>query len=124
MSTKQNLQIEGTSASPSVLFSTDGSLKIEGKIIPDNALPFFEILLNWISDLDARQVVFDINIEYMNTSASMQLFKLLKKLEENCLIEELLINWHYEEDDEDHYETGQLFEERLSRSKFIYCSFV
>jgi hypothetical protein len=124
MNEKQNLQIEGTNSSPTVLFSTDGKLKIEGKIIPDNAIPFFTMLLNWISDLDARVVVFDINIEYMNTSASMQLFKLLRKLEENCLIEELTIIWHYEEDDEDHYETGQLFEERLQRTKFVYCSIV
>jgi hypothetical protein len=124
MSTKQNLQIEGTNTLPTVLFSTEGKLKIEGKIIPDNALPFFEILFNWISDLDATKVEFDINIEYMNTSASMQLFKLLRTLEENCLIEELCVNWHYEEDDEDHYDTGQLFEEKLFRTKFIYCSFV
>lgn len=124
MSTKQNLQIEGTSSFPLVSFSTDGKLKMVGKIIPDNALPFFEILLNWISDLDASKVVFDINIEYMNTSASMQMFKLLRQLEENCRIEELCVNWHYEEDDEDHYETGLLFEEKLYRTKFIYCSFV
>jgi len=124
MNTKQKLQIEGTSSSPSVLFTTDGKLKMEGKIIPDNALPFFEVLLNWISDLEAKNIVFDINIEYMNTSASMQMFKLLKKLESNCLIEELVVNWHYEEDDEDHYETGQLFEEKLYRIKLNFSSFV
>ncbi len=124
MNTKQNLQIESTNSSPTVLFSTEGKLKIEGKIIPDNALPFFEILINWISDLDANKVVFDINIEYMNTSASMQMFKLLRKLEENCLIKELSVNWYYEEDDEDHFETGQLFEEKLYRTKFNYYSFV
>ena len=124
MDTKQNLEIEGTSSSPSVLFTVEGKLKMEGKIIPDNAMPFFEILINWISDLEARVVQFDVNIDYMNTSASMQMFKLLRKLEENCLIEELTVNWHYEEDDEDHYETGLLFEEKLYRTKFIYCSFV
>jgi len=124
MDTKQNLQIEGTGSSPSVMFTTEGKLKIEGKIIPDNAMPFFEVLLNWISDLDASSVVFDVNIEYMNTSASMQMFKLLRKLEENCLIEELKVNWYYEQDDEDHYETGQVFEEKLYRTKFNFCSLV
>ncbi|MGD2034266.1 MAG: DUF1987 domain-containing protein [Bacteroidales bacterium] len=124
MDIKQNLSIEGTSSSPSVLFTTDGKLEIEGKIIPDNALIFFDILFNWVSDLDVERVMFDINIEYMNTSASMQLFKLLRKLEENCLIEEIEVNWYYEEDDEDHYETGQVFEEKLRRTKFNYHSFV
>jgi hypothetical protein len=123
MDTKQNLQIEGTHSSPAVFFAPDGKLKLEGKIIPDNAIPFFEVLLNWIDDLDVKKVEFDINIEYMNTSASMQLFKLLRKLEENCLIEDLSVNWHYEEDDEDHFETGQLFEEKLYRTKFNFYSF-
>ncbi len=124
MDTKQNLNIEGTSSLPAVSFTTEGRLKIEGKIIPDNALPFFQVLYNWVADLEIRSVVFDINIEYMNTSASMQMFKLLKQLEENCMIKDLVVNWYYEEDDEDHYETGLLFEEKLSRMKFNYCSFV
>ncbi len=124
MDSKQNLSIEGTSSSPSVEFSTDGKLKMEGKIIPDNALPFFDVLQSWISDLDVSRIEFDINIEYMNTSASMQMFILLKKLEENCLIDELIVNWHYEEDDEDHLETGQVFDEKLGRIRFNYHSFV
>lgn len=124
MNIKQNLSIEGTSTSPTVLFTTEGKLIMEGKIIPDNALPFFDVLINWISDLSISSIVFDINIEYMNTSASMQMFKMLRKLEENCEIKELLVNWHYEEDDEDHYETGQIFEEKLYRTKFNYLSFV
>ncbi len=115
-----NFQMEGTSSSPLVLFTPEGKLKMEGKIISDNPLPFFEVLNEWVARLDCPGVVFDISIEYMNTSASMQLFKLLKQLEENCLIEELNVNWHYEEDDENHYETGQLFEEKLYRTKFNY----
>ena len=82
------------------------------------------MLYNWVADLEIHSVVFDINIEYMNTSASMQMFKLLKQLEENCMINDVVVNWYYEEDDEDHYETGLLFEEKLSRMKFNYCSFV
>jgi hypothetical protein len=45
-------------------------------------------------------------------------------LEENCSIHEITVNWHYEEDDEDHYDTGLMFEERLTRVKFNYLSFV
>ena len=88
--------------------------------MPDNASRFFEPLFEWVERLAAPKVVFDINMEYLNTSSSMQLFSLLRKLEENCLIEELTVNWHYEEDDEDHYDTGLFYEEKLSRTKFNY----
>jgi hypothetical protein len=120
----ENLQLEATKSSPSVFFETTGNLKIEGKAIPDNAIPFFETLSQWLDNLNTKQVVFDINLEYMNTSASMQLFGLLQKLEENCSIFDISVNWHYEEDDEDHYETGLMFEEHLNRVKFHYLSFV
>lgn len=124
MGSLENLQIEATKSSPSVIFNTSGILSIEGKAIPDNAITFFEPLFMWIDQLDSEDVVFDVNLEYMNTSASMQLFRLLRKLEENCLISNISVNWHYEEDDEDHYDTGLMFEERLHRIKFSYLSLV
>ena len=123
MGKKQNLIIESSNSSPFVSFTTEGRLKMEGKIIPDNALPFFDVLINWISDLDSSQVIFDINIEYMNTSATMQMFKLLKNMEHNCLIEKLTVNWHYEEGDDDTLETGQILEELLTRMEFKYCEY-
>ncbi len=124
MKTLDNLQLEATKSSPAIFFDASGKLKIEGKAIPDNAVIFFEPLLTWIESLNSEEVEMDINLEYMNTSASMQLFGLLRKLDENCSIFNVSVNWHYEEDDEDHYETGLMFEERLNRIKFNYYSFV
>lgn len=120
MKTLRNLTIEKTKYSPGVAFNTDGHLKIEGRVIPDNPISLFRPLFEWISHLEATRVVFDINLEYVNTSASMQLFSLLKKLEENSKIRELTVNWFFEEDDEDHYDTGLFFEEKLIRCKFNY----
>ena len=124
MRTFENLHIEATKSLPLVIFNTSGSLKIEGKAIPDNAITFFEPLLMWIENLNVANVVFDINMEYMNTTATMQLFGLLRKLEENNSINEILVTWHYEEDDEDLYDTGKMFEERLNRTKFKYLILV
>ena len=124
MRTLNNLQLEATKTSPSIVFDNSGKLKIEGKAIPDNAIILFEPLFMWIEGLNSEEVEFDINLEYMNTSASMQLFGLLRKLDENCSIFNINVNWHYEEDDEDHYETGLMFEERLNRINFNYYSFV
>jgi hypothetical protein len=124
MNQLENLHFEGSASSPEVLFKTNGKLKMAGKAIPDNAIAFFEPLFMWIENLVCEKVVLDISLEYMNTSATMQLFGLLRMLEENCSIHEITVNWHYEEDDEDHYDTGLMFEERLTRVKFNYLSFV
>lgn len=90
--------------------------------MPDNPAMAFNPLITWIENLEAEKVVFDIHLDYLNTSSSMQLFTILRLLDENCDIKEFTVNWHYEEDDEDHFETGQIFQERLQRAKFNYLS--
>ena len=122
MDTLGNLKIERTKSSPAIVFNTDGNLKIEGRAMPDNATYIFEPLFTWVELLNAKKVIFDIDLEYLNTSCSMQLFALLRKLEENQSIEELIVKWYFEEDDEDHHDTGLFFEEKLTRTKFIYLS--
>ena len=120
MNTLENLVIEGTKNMPRINFETNGRLYISGIIIPDNAVPFFETLTHWTNELCNVDVVFDVEVEYMNTSATMQLFGLLRSMEENINIRSLTVNWHYEEDDEDHFDTGQFFEEKLDKAKFKY----
>jgi hypothetical protein len=124
MKTLENIKLKATNSMPAVSFDTSGKLKIGGKIIPENAHIFFDPLFRWIESLDSEDVVFDINLDYMNTSASMLLFGLLQKLEDNSYLSDIRVNWHYEEEDEDHYETGLMFEEQLSRTKFNYLSFI
>lgn len=116
----ENLHLDSTTTFPEVDFNTNGSLLIKGRLISDNAVRDFEPLFVWIDKLETSKIIFEIDLEYLNTSASMQLFMLLRKLEENCLIKELIVNWYYEEDDEDHYDTGLFYEEKLYRTKFNY----
>ena len=123
METIERLEIKKTSSTPEVIFETDGNLKLSGRIITDNAILLFQPMMDWIEKLECEKVLFDINLEYLNTSASMQLYLLLKSLQSNCVIKELEVIWHYEEDDEDHLETGQVYEEKLKRLKFRYLKY-
>jgi hypothetical protein len=116
----ENLIIKGNQTSPTVTFSIDGKLKIQGRIITDNPVTSFKPLFDWITALKCKKVQFDIEIDYMNTSASMQLFSILELLESKKEIETLKVNWYYEEDDEDHLETGHIFEQKLDRTEFTY----
>ena len=120
MNVRENLSIEASKQMPEVVFETNGNLRIAGRAVPDNAVPFFQVLSEWIEGLECEEVFFDINLDYMNTSASMQLFSLLRQLEQKQEIKKLVVYWHYEEDDEDHYDTGLCFEEKLERINFCY----
>jgi len=44
----------------------------------------------------------------------------MKHLDANNKIESLLINWHYESDDEDSHEIAEIYEGCLVRAKFLY----
>jgi len=61
-----------------------------------------------------------IKLEYMNSSSSNQLLMILRNLDENCNINKLIINWFYEEDDDDALESGQIYEELLQKALFKY----
>jgi hypothetical protein len=123
MEMMERLEIKKTSSTPEAIFEVDGNLKLNGRIITDNADLLFQPMMDWINKLECEKVIFDINLEYLNTSASMQLYLMLKSLSLNCSVKELDVIWHYEEDDEDHLETGQVYEEKLRRIKFRYLKY-
>lgn len=112
--------IQGTRSTPEVDFNVNGNLTMKGRILTENILLFFNPLIDWVSNLECESVNFEIQLEYINTGAAMQLFSILRKLEENSKIKNLTVKWYYEEDDEDHLETGEMFEDKLNRTKFVY----
>jgi hypothetical protein len=118
----EKLEIKGSPTTPDVIFEVDGNMLIKGRIIPENAFQLFKPLIDWAREATCEKVRFIIDLEYLNTGATNQLFTLLKTLDENESVIDLSIVWHYDEDDEDHLETGQFYEDKLSRAKFLYAS--
>lgn len=121
---QEDLIISSSKLLPTVVFQTSGSLKIEGKLIPDHVADFFRPVKEWLTNLICKDVIFDINIEYMSNNASVQLLKLLKILNENIYIDNITVNWFYEVEDEEHYETGLIFKEELKKIRFNFYSYV
>ena len=115
-----NLIIEPTSSTPAVQFRVDGRLLIEGRSLPENVMKFYTPLIEWASELTSQAVKLDINLEYLNSASSKKLLELLKVFDANSHIDNLIINWHYEMDDEDCLESGQIFEELLIKAQFRY----
>ncbi len=109
------LAIQGTAKTPTVRFDgKEGVIEIKGRSIPENSIEFYKPLVEWLetyttSPLDLTQV--NVQLEYFNTSSSKCILDVFKKLEAiHKGGKEVIINWYYEEDDEDMLEAGEDYE--------------
>lgn len=108
----ETIKIEGTSKTPTVSFdASKGTCLIKGRSIPENSIEFYKPLIEWLEEYSKTPhslTDIDIELEYFNTSSSKCILDLFKKLEgiyQNG--NEVVINWYYEEDDEDMLEAGE-----------------
>jgi hypothetical protein len=62
----------------------------------------------------------DVNLEYVNSRSSKKLFQLFKAMDVNPDIKDLIIDWHYDEGDEDAYLKGQIYQDALTKAKFRF----
>ncbi|MEQ8624087.1 MAG: DUF1987 domain-containing protein [Vicingaceae bacterium] len=108
----ENLVIEGTPKTPTIKFQPqDGKLLIQGRSIPENSIEFYKPLVDSLeayAGTPKETTSVDIVLEYFNTSSSKCILDVFKKLEKiNAEKSGVIINWHYEEDDEDMLEAGE-----------------
>lgn len=108
----ESITIEGTPKTPSVNFDySSGKVEIKGRSIPENSIEFYKPLVDWLEKYSsAPKSLTEVNVqlEYFNTSSSKCILDVFKKLETiHKSGNEVLINWYYEEDDEDMLEAGE-----------------
>ncbi len=116
----KNLIYEKTRNLPKVDFKEDGKLLMEGRIIAEDSSTLFNPMYEWIDKLTCTTIEFNIQLDYINTSASKYLYTLLKKLNDNMLFEKIEINWYYEEGDDDHLYLGHDYEDDLENCDFSF----
>jgi hypothetical protein len=114
----KKLSIEGSSKTPSIMFDADkGMLEIKGRSIPENSIEFYKPLVDWLDEYaqsPAASTSVKIQLEYFNTSSSKCILDVFKKLEGICKNgNDVVVNWYYEEDDEDMLEAGEDYESIL-----------
>ena len=115
----EELIIEGTKGTPTVQFYPNGNLRLEGKSLPEDPQTFYTPILDWVKKYDNEKIVVDIRLEYMNTSSSKQMYTFLINISENTNIKDIVINWYYEENDEDGLEAGKDFES-MTKIPFVF----
>ena len=108
----ESILIEGTPKTPSIKFEpSKGYLEIKGRSIPENSIEFYKPLIDQLevySNTPQANTNVVIQLEYFNTSSSKCILDVFKKLVAiNNKGSQVLVNWHYEEDDEDMLEAGE-----------------
>jgi hypothetical protein len=112
------LRIPATKTTPEVIMSTDGIIKIKGRSIHENTIDFYKPVVDWVNEyikLPADVTCIDINLEYFNSASAKVLISLCQRLSHVQLkYRKFIINWYYEEGDEDILERGEYFSSVLN----------
>ena len=111
----ESISIEGTTKTPTVkLEPQSGTIEIKGRSIPENSIEFYRPIVEWLDEYaksPQKKTTVNIQLEYFNTSSSKCILDTFKKLESiKKARNEVIINWYYEEDDEDMLEAGEDYE--------------
>ena len=111
----ENLVIEATQHTPSVILSADGNLAFKGKSYSENTFEFYKPILSWIeeyfnADMPSETIV-NFELVYFNSSSSKVLFDIFDIFETNINKTKITINWLYSEEDESSMEDGEDFQD-------------
>ncbi len=115
----ESLYIEGTNHHPEVIFNAETMvLELNGRSLPEQVLSLYQPILKWIEDYISTDksslTVFKINLDYINSSSSKYLLEILKRLNDFYKRgNEITVEWHYDEYDEDQEESGEEYQELL-----------
>ena len=107
----ESIKIAGTEDTPGVTLDIGSqTFEIAGRSLPEDVAAFYKPVLDWLDSYAASplaKTVFNFKLTYFNTASSKMILDVMMKLEvvkESG--KEILVKWHYPEDDEDMKEAG------------------
>jgi hypothetical protein len=132
----ENLHLDPTQNTPLInCDSKTNSITIEGESRPENVRAFYANLFEWLDNFEKliyyavslssneKKIELNFKLEYFNSSSLkvfMEIIDKLQKIEKGSDKIKLVINWYYEEDDEDILDSGKEFEKMTgARMNFI-----
>lgn len=119
-----DLKIDATKFTPEIFFDHGKRLLvIKGESYPENTSEFFNPVFKWLDEFLADEsddpTTVNIELYYFNSSSSkvlMNFFEVLDNAGERG--HKIIVNWIYEEEDEDSLEFGEEFAEDMSHIEF------
>ncbi len=106
------INIQGTDDTPNVTLDKDSNnFVISGRSLPEDVNMFYEPIMKWIdaySESPNEKTEFNFKLEYFNTASSKIILDILLKFEEIFENDhDVVIKWHYHEEEEDMLEAGE-----------------
>jgi hypothetical protein len=109
----EELRFAPTKNTPEIILNPEGIIKIKGRSIHENAAAFFAPVEKWLSEYlnsPANVTSVDMFLEYFNSASAKIFISILQKVTYVSLKhKKYVINWYYEEGDEDILERGEYF---------------
>ena len=115
----EKISIEGTSKTPAITFDTVKCImEIKGRSTPENSTDFYMPIVDALKrfpEKKCHKITANFQLEYFNTSSSKCILDILKTLGAMKKIGvEVVINWYYEDDDDDMFDSGENYQQILS----------
>lgn len=116
-----NIIHEGGPKTPIIKVDNEnGYISIKGRSNPENSSEFYKPLIDWLDEYvnsPASKTLVEVNLEHFNTSSSkciLDMLKRIRRLQETG--RECVVNWYYEDDDEEMLETAEIYEQMTGLS--------
>ncbi len=110
------IKIKGTEDTPNVILDAENNIiEFSGRSLPEDVVTFYAPVLQWIEEYakspnPKTEVIF--RLEYFNTASSKILLDILLKFEDIMNDgNEIVVQWYFQEDDEDMEEAGEEYSE-------------
>jgi hypothetical protein len=127
----KKLIIKRTASSPKIYFDPYNNIyEISGESRPDDVPGFYEPVLKWLEEfsihldnlnISTKPIEFVFNFEYFNSLSAKYILDLCKQLANiSSKAKNIIMKWHYEEDDMDMLEAGR----EMSRISKIPVEFI
>jgi hypothetical protein len=114
----ETLRIEASDDSPQVLLDQeDNQFEISGKSLPEDAMDFYQPVLDWLNaykESPNSRTEFNVKMIYFNTASSKLLMDIMLIFEQ--MVEEghkVVVKWYSMQSDEDMQEAGKEYEEMI-----------
>ncbi len=112
-------QFDGTNTLPSIYLNSEEMVfEIKGTSFPEDSIGFYKPVFDWLKEFEKSQAS-DLKVrfrfDYCNTSSSkivQNFFEIFERLSKKGTL--ITVDWFYDPDDEDIYEAGISYADRVT----------
>jgi len=109
----ERVVVESTKKTPNIILDPEGLIQMNGRSIHEDPAKFFDPLVEWIlayCESPKEVTTVEIKLEYFNSGSAKYILSILQILTSvHAEGKRLVINWFYEEGDDDILERGEYY---------------